>query len=106
MIQYRPIQDWLPHRQSYLEEMLRHDGRQGLGTQRCDDCHNDMAEYICQDCAHRRQYCKSCIVENHRYLPLHRIQVSWKLNSGVHVLTVCSAGLELSISTQLYNNWV
>ena len=77
LFQYRPIQDWLPHRQSYLDELLRHDGRKADISQCCSafSCTNSSS-FICRDCMHSNSYCQSCLLERHQNLPFHRIMVT------------------------------
>jgi hypothetical protein len=54
--------------------MLRLEGR---GDDRSLTCKcKGTAEYRCRDCAYGTAYCKICMVERHRDLPLHRLQVS------------------------------
>jgi hypothetical protein len=76
-LQHRPIQDWLPYRQDYLDEILRHDGRKGATT---DDCSSigcvNPGRFICRDCFHANPYCQHCLLQQHHNLPLHRILVS------------------------------
>jgi hypothetical protein len=80
MLQYRPLQDWLPHRQEYLDELLRHDGRKGVASNNCsmNGCVNP-GDFLCRDCMHERSFCQDCLVDMHRFLPLHRIMVSFVL---------------------------
>jgi hypothetical protein len=74
----RITEEWLTHRDDYLQEMLRHDGRGGLQETMCADCNNNRGDFSCYDCAYSMGYCKGCLVNRHRIMPLHRIRV-WKL---------------------------
>jgi hypothetical protein len=68
------ITEWLPHRAQYLDEFLRHDGR---GSARnCVRCGESEGGYRCEDCHHTPLFCHHCLLEEHRRLPLHRVQVS------------------------------
>ena len=75
--QYRPIQDWIPHRQVYLEELLRHDGRKDDISHRCSTigC-TDAGRFVCRDCMHSNSHCQTCLVGRHHNLPFHRITVT------------------------------
>jgi hypothetical protein len=75
-LQYRPLQDWLPYRQEYLDELLRHDGRKGAASNSCSTsgCVNP-GDFVCRDCMHGRSLCQDCLVDVHCFLPLHRIMV-------------------------------
>jgi hypothetical protein len=68
------MEEWLPYRDTYLQEMLRHDGREGLQVTFCADCDNS-GDFSCYDCAYRMHYCKDCLLNRHRLMPLHRIKV-------------------------------
>ena len=66
--------DWATnHRQHYLDELLRHDGRAGCNI--CVDCEGDGV-YKCDDCFGFQLRCQSCFVERHAYAPFHRALVS------------------------------
>ena len=71
------MEEWLGYRDSYLQEMLRHDGRKGLQVCAESDC-DTSGDYSCYDCAYCMHYCRDCLVNRHRLMPLHRIKV-WKL---------------------------
>jgi hypothetical protein len=71
------MEEWLTYRDTYLHEMLRHDGREGLQVTLCADC-DKSGNFSCYDCAHSMHYCKDCLVNRHRLMPLHRIRV-WRL---------------------------
>ncbi|KAF7968821.1 hypothetical protein HWV62_29262 [Athelia sp. TMB] len=76
----RLAQEWLPLRQTYVDELLR---AEGLGetsqTTSCPycspDCQNE-AKFKCEDCHGGTLACQQCLVERHEFLPLHRI-LSW-----------------------------
>jgi hypothetical protein len=87
ILQVRPIDEWLPHRVAYLDEMIRHDGRNGHSS-KCSQC-SDQGDYKCRDCAFGKYYCKACIMEHHAFLPLHRLLVVIAtFNFRLHSLTV------------------
>jgi hypothetical protein len=68
------MQEWQEHRDAYLQEMLRHDGREGLEETTCAEC-GETGDYSCYDCAYRLHYCQNCLIDRHRLMPFHRIQV-------------------------------
>ncbi|KAM6497177.1 hypothetical protein JOM56_007650, partial [Amanita muscaria] len=70
----RPLLQWIPEADTFLQELLRHEGR-GPSMQSCCRCGMDFAQcYRCTDCFLNDLYCKACIVTNHRGMPFHRIQ--------------------------------
>lgn len=94
----RTVQDWIPHRQKYLDELLR---IEGLGEEaqppRCPCCPPESAsegKYKCEDCFGGALLCEKCTVEKHKFLPLHRLLVS----------SLCSVLLE-KISNVLIQSW-
>jgi hypothetical protein len=68
------MDEWLMYRETYLQEMLRHDGREGLQVTFCTDC-DERGDFSCCDCAYSLHYCQECLVNRHRLMPLHRIKV-------------------------------
>jgi hypothetical protein len=70
--QSTPLSQWLPHRQTYLDELLRADGRKGQSECAC----GDIGVYRCRDCFYGSLHCERCLLEQHRVHPFHRILVS------------------------------
>ena len=69
-----PLLEWMKnYRDTYLDEMLRHDGRSGI-TQ-CSACAADAA-YKCKDCFGCQLLCQECFTTKHNLLPFHRALVS------------------------------
>ncbi|EMD30795.1 hypothetical protein CERSUDRAFT_60827, partial [Gelatoporia subvermispora B] len=67
--------NWLPLRDQFLDELLRHDGLQEyLTLPYCDTYKNSQAIYRCTDCFLPKPQCQACIVTSHRLLPLHQIE--------------------------------
>lgn len=109
ILQLRPIDEWLPHREAYLDEMIRHDGRNGRSSA-CSQC-SDPGDYKCQDCAFGKYYCKTCIMEQHAFLPLHRLLVlitnficstctdSWLSIGPAHSMKMQHSGISDSLSS-------
>ncbi|KAJ7253593.1 hypothetical protein C8J57DRAFT_1519322 [Mycena rebaudengoi] len=92
-----PLKQWvLDHRDEFLDELLRWEGR-GVhkAFETCTGCKREkpgdkkqqeektadneeekVADHRCIDCVGGGQLlCKDCLVERHRQLPLHRVQV-------------------------------
>jgi hypothetical protein len=69
-----PLRQWMPERDNYLQELLRLDGRAGLGGN-CGLCHAEGPEYRCEDCFGGSIFCQQCTVNLHACMPLHRIEV-------------------------------
>jgi hypothetical protein len=85
------MEEWLTYRDTYLQELLRHDGREGLRVTVCADC-GDGDDFSCFDCAYGMHYCRECLVDRHYLMPLHRIRV-WNLIS----LTIWHLNLFLAL---------
>ena len=71
---------WLPYRDQYLDEMLRADGFGDYTGDCCSKCESLDSLYRCQDCGAASLRCRSCVLADHKYLPLHRIQVFYSSN--------------------------
>jgi hypothetical protein len=69
-----PLRKWLLDRDSYLKELLRLDGRAGMGGD-CGLCHSEGPDYRCEDCFGGLMFCQRCMVDMHACMPLHRIEV-------------------------------
>lgn len=70
------MQDWLPYRDRYLDELLRHEGKNGISDPPCSRCQVGAGDFKCQDCFGNTLHCQQCILDCHRNLPLHRLLVS------------------------------
>ena len=71
------LKDWLAFRDTFLDELLRHD-RLGdfLGQKECSNCGIAARVIKCKDCSSGRMLkCPDCVVELHRALPLHCVEV-------------------------------
>lgn len=68
--------EWLPYRESFLDEMLRHEGLGDFDTlPPCIDCGEASASFKCADCFGQGLLCQECTVKAHRLLPLHGTKV-------------------------------
>jgi hypothetical protein len=61
-------------RQEYAEEFTMASNSFNTSDSCCENCQPDACIYSCSDCIGVR-FSKECIVSEHRYNPLHRIQV-------------------------------
>ncbi|KAJ7933057.1 hypothetical protein B0H13DRAFT_2307333 [Mycena leptocephala] len=72
-----PFLTWVDHRDEYLDEMLRLEGRGEaaiFGT--CGTCGESDPHYRCenQTCYGTQLFCRTCIVLRHEVLPTHWVQ--------------------------------
>ncbi|KAJ7161709.1 hypothetical protein C8R46DRAFT_1284049 [Mycena filopes] len=66
-------------RESFLDELIRHDGRGDYLYQdvcAASNCNAMAPSFRCTDCLYPSLYCKGCLVENHHCMPLHHVE-SW-----------------------------
>ncbi|KAH6897792.1 hypothetical protein BKA70DRAFT_1116038 [Coprinopsis sp. MPI-PUGE-AT-0042] len=94
------LQDWIPRRQSFLDELLHHDGLgDSLDRQTCSDCPPTTSAtglYKCIDCWDGSLLrCKTCVLLNHSKQPLHRIE-KWN-GRFFEKTTLFSLGLRLQL---------
>lgn len=82
-LQKRPHVVWRDiHCQSYLEELMRWEGRGDFAAEQCPDCKARRVDspgpavYRCTECLLPDLVCKICCVKRHRNSPFHRIEVS------------------------------
>lgn len=82
-MQENPFQTWAnEHRDKYLDEMLRLEGRGGAAFHsKCAVCSVIDPRHRCveQGCFGADMYCQTCIVEKHAVLPTHWIEVSLRV---------------------------
>ncbi|KAI5894719.1 uncharacterized protein SCHCODRAFT_02598112 [Schizophyllum commune H4-8] len=73
-----PMQAWLKHRDEYLDELLRLEGRgDEAHYSSCGSCGTkDGVAYRCkgQECQGYQMFCKACTLSNHQYQLLHWIE--------------------------------
>lgn len=109
------MEQWMGHRDEYLDELLRRDGLSAGSPQHgCHACEKtDVANVMrCRDCAGGRHFCADCILSAHGALPLHRVEVSTSPSSSSTVLiasqrwngaffdtttTLCDLGLRVQL---------
>jgi CxC2 like cysteine cluster associated with KDZ transposases len=82
------MEEWLAHRDTYLHEMLHHNGREGVQVTYCTGtgCVN-RGDFSCHDCAYCMHYCRNCLIDRHRLMPLHRIRV-WERSYHISSLVL------------------
>ncbi|KAJ6483545.1 hypothetical protein C8R47DRAFT_1217624 [Mycena vitilis] len=73
-----PHEQWARlKREIYLDELLRLDGRgDDIRQAKCagEGCTDTAFIYRCIDCVHTALYCKACLTQIHRRMPLHRVE--------------------------------
>ncbi|KAJ7794948.1 hypothetical protein B0H14DRAFT_3496550 [Mycena olivaceomarginata] len=93
-----PFQTWVGHRDEYLDEMLRLEGRGDIDTYTtCGSCGAANPQYRCklQSCYGPGMFCKSCIVKQHEVLPTHWVQ-EWNASFFERV-GLCNLGLVVQL---------
>ncbi|KAH6903662.1 hypothetical protein BKA70DRAFT_1227593 [Coprinopsis sp. MPI-PUGE-AT-0042] len=73
------LRDWIPRKQAFLDELLRHDGlADSLDRQSCVSCSPtspSMGMFKCTDCWDGPLLlCQDCLISKHANQPLHRIE--------------------------------
>jgi hypothetical protein len=101
---WTPLQDWATHhRQTYLNELIRHNGRAGLKN--CAECEGNGL-YKCKDCFGSQLLCRGCFFEWHTRLPLHRTLVRRRTSPTLPFSDVlCSTGQGITSKTLDSNRW-
>ena len=74
VLQDYPMLDWMPQRDYFLAEILRHESRGDLNEAVCYRCNLRFALYRCLDCFGDQLLCCECTRSAHIFNPLHRIQ--------------------------------
>lgn len=77
------MESWPTHRDLYLDELIRREGRGGYMEDTCAGCAArgsslaGRAQYRCLTCLPGPLLCAACLCERHCLLPTHRVQVSF-----------------------------
>jgi hypothetical protein len=67
---------FLAFRDSFLDELARHDGfGDGISSPQCYSCGEAEGTIKCRDCFTQLLRCRTCVAEEHKDLPFHRLQV-------------------------------
>ncbi|KAI0060628.1 hypothetical protein BV25DRAFT_1806815 [Artomyces pyxidatus] len=96
-----PLTTWRMHRNEYLREVLRLEGRgSSPGHAKCADCLSETPEgvegsYRCVDCFGRDMVCKACCVRRHLHTPLHRVE--WWNGSFFESVSLRALGLDVQL---------
>jgi hypothetical protein len=71
------MHEWMQYADAFLQALITLEGRGHSPTNCCSHCRapEAKARYRCLCCDNLGLVCKLCIVEVHRYSPLHRIEV-------------------------------
>ncbi|KAH7904113.1 hypothetical protein BJ138DRAFT_1119717 [Hygrophoropsis aurantiaca] len=93
-IKLTPTEQWLPFRERYLEELVRHDGWVSE-TKTCAHCKQSEATHKCLDCFRLSNLCTSCMLLLHQHLPLHMI-ARWNHSFWVRT-SLCDLGLIIQL---------
>ncbi|TDL14368.1 hypothetical protein BD410DRAFT_734211 [Rickenella mellea] len=89
-----PLKAWLPHRDMFLDELLRRDGMPHLSPPLCT-CGVATALYRCNDCAFNDLLCQKCLIDCHARLPLHCVE-KWN-DSFFERISLCDLGLRIQL---------
>lgn len=77
--QDEPLREWRLHRDEYLAEFLRLEGRGDYTEDYCTSCpvgsQAATPKYRCRDCFSMRLVCTDCCRDAHKENPLHVIEV-------------------------------
>jgi hypothetical protein len=87
------------HRQLYAEQLLLTNTGFCTTDRCCDSCGEDECIYSCRDCTGVR-FSRRCILAEHRYTPLHRIEVCLLLIT-LYVCSCSSRSSKAGCFTQL-----
>ncbi|KAH6888247.1 hypothetical protein BKA70DRAFT_1443241 [Coprinopsis sp. MPI-PUGE-AT-0042] len=74
------LRDWIPRKQAFLDELLRHDGlADSLDRQSCASCSPtspSMGMFKCTECWDGPLLlCQDCLISKHANQPLHRVEM-------------------------------
>lgn len=75
LAQEHPLRQWMGLRQKFLEADMRREGR-GRHWGICTVCRAALPSFRCRDCSGIQNFCHSCVVVTHRFLPYHIPEVS------------------------------
>ncbi|KAJ3017904.1 hypothetical protein NUW54_g473 [Trametes sanguinea] len=85
------VRSWVPYRQEYLDEILRHYGRKGFDFSSCSLCKQGNAYFRCLDCRIAQPLCQNCLLTAHREVILHRPE--WWNGAFFEKVSLSSLGL-------------
>ncbi|KAG2341246.1 hypothetical protein BDR05DRAFT_977033 [Suillus weaverae] len=71
----QPLLTWIEHQETFLVEMLHHDGRgDNILSSVCSACGINPSIYHCKDCFTPTLSCQTCIVQTHAHSPMHSVE--------------------------------
>ncbi|PBK70546.1 hypothetical protein ARMSODRAFT_1018078 [Armillaria solidipes] len=70
-----PLLIWKSQREEFLEDILRLESPERTNHSDCDKCGLEPGEYRCLSCIDGQMLCRACIVELHRGIPFHRVEI-------------------------------
>ncbi|KAJ7059133.1 hypothetical protein C8F01DRAFT_1370735 [Mycena amicta] len=90
-----PLRQWVSeHRDRFLSELLRLEGRGDHRYSNCSNCGVRSATFRCRDCfSGGSLQCSECLLKTHQHLPFHRPE-EW---NGVHFESRTLKGLGLRV---------
>ncbi|KAG1728754.1 uncharacterized protein EDB91DRAFT_1060402, partial [Suillus paluster] len=95
-----PLLNWIDHRELFLLEMLRHNGRgDGVLSTFCDTCGITVGVYRCKDCFVPGLSCQMCVVRAHAHSPMHRVE-KWN-NECFQNVTLKDLGLRVQLGHKI-----
>ena len=103
--QIAPLLGFKRHRQEYLDEEIRLEGRRGLSALPCPGCNHRSPQFRCEDCSGGEILCQACMVKRHEILPLHVVKVGrFELRSynALETEPTFSNGMEDSSTIPIY----
>ena len=77
-LQDESLRDFEPEADLFLEALISLESRGYGPSETCVHCTTAPGVFQCCDCSGREMVCKACIVNSHKKLYLHRIQVTSK----------------------------
>ena len=77
-LQDESLRDFEPEADLFLEALISLESRGYGPSETCVHCTTAPGVFQCCDCSGREMVCKACIVDSHKKLYLHRIQVTSK----------------------------
>lgn len=75
ILQDHPLLVWKLEREVFLTEMLQLEAPPSDAPANCARCRSDLGRFRCLSCMDVRMLCKTCIVDIHQAMPLHKIEV-------------------------------
>ncbi|KAK0493265.1 hypothetical protein EDD18DRAFT_1310625 [Armillaria luteobubalina] len=94
-----PLLVWKLAREVFLTEMLQLEALPSDAPKNCATCSLDLGRFRCLSCMDAQMLCKTCIVDMHQAMPLHKIE-EWT-GSYFTKITLGALGLVIQLGHQL-----